>query len=225
MSTINIQKYHLLKQLNQAIESVRLHHFQHLGEVTNLKMYDAHSYWASTDDVPEEWFYQWCEDNYEHGYLLELGIHEVEAISTTRSGSHFYFRPLDNEIEHLYDLRQYEDMSLEMRRITIFEEFLNYYANFQLNYSEDIVDGKLQSLTEVDLYMEEYKVSLEAALDDLGLKPLLDNGMDLQFKEFCDHQLTGLNQMYQYVRRFKDNQVESFKAFVDYEKEQQMDEF
>ena len=211
-----LKLHSLIEEMNHALESVRLHHFQHLGEVTNLKMHDAFSYWYSLDNVPVDWFYQWCEDNYEFGYSEELNLHRLEVVYPTRSASHFYFKPTDSNIYYLYNFSDYKDLSPEECREQIFGEFLYYHANFQFNYHGDLENGKVKNIQEIEQLMEEYHCSFEEAVEDLGLSSLLERGMDILFKEFCEEQLTDINAMYQYIEKFKKHQVDYFKDYIEY---------
>lgn len=216
MTSFNIQKYYTIKAFNQAIESVRLHHFQHIGQVIDFEFLEIYTYCQSRPDIPMEWVDFWRENFYENNFIQQLQSLELSLVPFKDSPTEVYIRPTEYNIGHLYRFEEYQQADLNRRRVMIFEEFLIYTTLLQLHPERDVKDGLIQSLTELELFMKESNFSWEETLEEFGLKMLLDREVDIEFKEFCDHNLSPLNQMYQEFLTFKEHQIESFNTFVEH---------
>lgn len=214
------QKQAILSLLNFALESVPSSLFRWLGEATNLKMHDASFYAHQQDDIPYEWFCDWCDATYECEYQDQLDSCDAQVHHIGNSSS-FYYLPTDNSIFYLYGREDFTDATEETRRLYVFESFLTYHHNIDFDIEEDMKNDKFVNVLALRKFMDNEDLDYEGLLD---AHPILNSQPEMlaeEFRAFCHDTFSGMNEMYDYLEDFKQNQVAYFKEYIKYRLEEE----
>lgn len=207
------QKKEVLALLNYALESIPAEKFKWIGHETNLKLYDAAYYTPQDDRVGEDWFRDWCDDVYYLEYLPKLNSKDVrmEHIGST---STFYYVPENGGLFSYVDMSDYDEVDNKGKRLYAFLDFLMYEYNFEAE-GEDVGDKSFKNVLSIREYQDYYECSFEEACEDLSFLSQSPEGLADEFKQFCDEALNEINEMYEYLENFKENQVEYFEEYIN----------
>lgn len=206
------QKSIILSSLNYALSSVPVSMFRWIGEVTDLKLHDAACYHCDDldEDVAGQFFCNFCDETYQFEYLPKLESKGLEESHIGRTSS-FAYVPQRTDLFCCVDLDDYERVSLEMRRIFVFCDFFMYHYNIDLlSYSSDIKNNHFVNIDALEEELNFYEDDDVPEFLDFSSKSLADD-----FKYFCKRELRDLNEMYDYLENFKENQVEIFKEYIE----------
>lgn len=164
----------------------------------NLKLHDASYYaWSAKEDYPEieddmtDIFYLFCEVSYDQMLeYFEEQGYDFENRSYIGHTSSFY-------LDKGYQFDRISDMDNLL--YNVIEK--NGYA---YDITPEIKDGKLD---ETDEWFDETSENIQYIASD-------------EFLEDLNKDISPIIGMYEYIKDFKENQVEYFKEFLEYKREE-----
>ena len=184
-----------IESLNNVIESINLNSLSNIGETTNLKLYDIAFDYCDIEDF-EELFNYFCEVEYNMfiEYLNTLDL-KMTHIGNTSS---FYIESTRKDFYSDYYQDEYEGKDNKEKLQLLLDNEANLYSL----YCDEIIfkDGKVYSIDTDCIDKEDIKFYTRELLDTIGI-------------------IRDINKAYEYIENFKNEQIELFKEFLEFNKE------
>ena len=193
----------------------------------NLKLHDVSYYcyskmkedfplcYANDNDGEYSYFYRFCEDQYD---MFVEDLKENFGIDFEKN-HHFYLGRTSSFYLHNQDIFQFERFRINwfwtMNKI-LSEIYVTYYGN----YTEFHTDGTVDLDSSIK-YIEENYTDKEGAYENLK------NELEWLATKMYDDVVTYFKDMlvvYEYIKDFKENQVETFKDWIQYYEDEYTEE-
>lgn len=176
---------------------------ENIGRVENLKLYDIA--WESSEEDYNKYFNRFCEDSF---MFFE---EEEKANGTIRDyigRTSLFYITCNNIIGSYCMIDDYENLTPLEKKILLLDEYLNHEVSYSLDTHDlpSVFDDEIRSISAYENYTDDEIV--EDVLE--GLKTSLID------------EINAINNTYQYIADFKDNQLEYWNELVEYWKTEEL---